>query len=285
MRGFVITISTLLIFSVTLAFILFLYHENLRAEGALTRLMSTPAPSFVFDDVATDLSSIFNHNITAGRSNATLSILLQGSFANPPGMGDLAAYSSFLATTYSNLTNSNLSLDAGGLADGSAEVLFSNGLLFSYIYTGASKSALLSSSSTDTNASAYEVNVSVDRNRQSYTPWSSSPGGELNVTLRITDRSGNLTSIVSLNRSATNSYIVAYQGGSLVVRAGKIGLTDGALEVNPSGGIVESTHYSAAASLPPGNLSSSLRYYWNAWLNYSRPGNISRSDWVEIGKA
>lgn len=285
MRGFVISISILLLFSVILSFVLFLYHENARAEAKLARAHSIPSPAYFFDDVATDLSSLLSHNITALRDNTTLRIRIQGSFANPPSAANFTAYSSLLSSGYSNLTNSNLSLDAAGLADGTGEAAFSNGLLFSYAYTGASKSAFLSSSANDTGASAYEINVSVDRNRQSYNPWSSSPGGDLNVTLRIMDRSGNLTSIVSLNRSAVNAYTVAYQGGSLIIRAGKIGAANGALEVNPSGNIVDYTYYTSVASLPPGNLSASMRYYWNAWLNYSRPGNVSRSDWVEIGRA
>ncbi|MEM4389351.1 MAG: hypothetical protein QXG98_01675 [Candidatus Micrarchaeia archaeon] len=285
MRGFIISISILLLFSVILSFVFFLSYENAAAEARLARTRSAPSPGYVFDDVATDLSALLGHNITALRHNTTLRVVLQGSFAEPPSAADFTAYASFLSSNYSNLTNSNLSLDVSRLADGAAEVFFTHGLLFRYAYTGASKSAILSALSGDTNASSYEVNVSVDANRQAYEPWSSSPAGDLNVTLRIVDRNGILTSTVTLNRNASNVYTIAYQGGSLAIRAGKIGTTNGALEVNPSGNIVGRTRYAVLASLPPGDVSASVRYWWNAWLNYSGPGNVSRSDWVEIGKA
>ena len=282
MRGFVISISALLLFSVIVSFVFFLYYENSVLENRLSTRGAPP--SFVFDDIAADLNAISNLNISANRSNATLSVQAQGAFSNAPNASTYSSYAHFLSTNYSNLTNSNLSLDASGLSDGSAEALFSNGLAFSYAYAGASKSSVFSTSSSDTDASAYEVNVSVDRQRNNYIPWSSSPNGNLNVTLRITDRSGTISSIVTLNRSSANSFIVMYQGGQLAVRAGKIGAADGALQINPSGTIVDCTSYSANAFFPPGNLSSSIRYYWNAWLSYSIPGNLSKSDWVEIGR-
>ena len=284
MKAFIISISALLLFTVIVSMAFFLYYENLRSEKLLALAYYPGSPSFAFDDVSGDLAEISSLNVSAKRNSSSAYVFLQGSFSNPPSSGLYSYYSQFISSNYSSLTNANITLDASGLSDSSAEAIFSNGLACSYAYSGASRSAAISSGSGDTGIYSYEANISVGQALVNQSQWASSPQGDLNVTLFISDMAGNVTSTVSLNRSSPNTYTVDYAGGQLSIQAGSVGAVDGAFEISANGSIANSTSYSAAAQLPPGNLSSPLAYYWNARMNYSQ-ANVSKSGWVEIGRA
>jgi hypothetical protein len=275
-RGFLITVSALLLLMSSVLFIQNNQKVGRDEERAIGDAVAVDSAAYMFDDVAGDLSSMLGPAVSISRnsseSNITFIEQLPRSFTDS---SLLSNYSSFIAN-YSNETNSGIALNFSGVLNGTL-LIFSNGLQYDRNMT----SVRFHSSSGSTNASAYELSIFSNdyRNGENISSISSQQSGSMKLIVHYSDLNGSSESSGTFDPNSVVSYYVSYLGdpaSALRISVGNIS-GSGSIEVDQAGSLQVGVNLTAR-----GGWNGSLAYGYNVNMSYAQL-NVGKNDlvWVE----
>jgi len=268
-KGFVVTISTLLLLIVILLFLQANYRRVREAEGGVIDAQQIDYASYAFDDVATDLKQLFGPVVLVEREGGSSTVKFSDTF---PRNVNLLGYKEFLAN-YSERINSRISLNTSRIEEGKL-IIFSNGLR----YNRNSSSIKFYSPDESTNATLYELAVFLNDYRVSENLSLLTQNGDVEFVVHYYDLNGSLELSGAFDSSSKGVYSVVLENGGVQVNVGNVSNSMGGIEVSLSGSVVGEVNLTAKGSW------QSLGYAYDAEMVYEQL-NVRKEGlvWVEKG--
>lgn len=267
MKGFVVTIIAL-----SLVALLFVLSTSLRNNYLSNeRSLSAPQPliygAFLFDSIAMDVNSLIGPVIQFNQMDNSLGIAVTDSIPKGNISSALSTYGNFLNQSVADQTHSSINANFSNLTSGVLTVYINR----DYLYTNneyAGEMEFTAPGGGGTNATSYDINVTVLKTRSSISPFNFNNSGNLNITLRFTDLNGTDIESGSVFSTSSNVFSVSFSDGSSA--SVSVGLNNGS-----SGSLVIRTaNANGAASwyvlLPPLNETKKMGYQYDATLNYTQ---------------
>jgi hypothetical protein len=277
MKGFVISLISVSLISLLVAFSSSLHNEYLAMERALSQPQPLAYAAFMFDRVAYDVNAIAGPNISIIENSSGLGIFVADTVPKDNYTGRLSAYENFIeSAAFSNATHAAIDGNFSNMSFGVLTLLIDQ----DYTYTNdPGGSDMLFTSAGGTNATYYEINVTVLQNTENVTHFNFNSSGDLNLTLHYTDLNTTLTESGTVFSDQANSFKITYASG------GTLNITVGQKSGNPGSLYIKAQNVNAStswfAALPRPKETKKLGYSYNATLSYIQ-GGIAKT--ARIGK-
>lgn len=265
MRGFVITILSLSFMVLLVILAMSLRNATLATERSLTEPLPLLYAASLLDDIGCEFNAIVGPSMRFNQTNSSTMLTITDTLHSYNHSADIIAYGYFLEGEVAERTASSISANFSNLTGGSM-LLFINGDFEYERDRGGSRVRF--SREGGTNASSYEINVTVFSLRENVTHMQFNESGTMNVTIRYTDLNGTETEYGSVFPDADNYLIVNYPNGtSITVAAGLHGGNPGSLVISTTGTWAEA---SFMATLPPLDPERRLGYEYDGTIEYSQ---------------
>ncbi|MFH0884327.1 MAG: hypothetical protein V1861_01295 [Candidatus Micrarchaeota archaeon] len=272
MKGFVLTIVSLLFLSLIFTMATTLHNHYLSMERSLAVPQPLSYASYSIGSAAVSLNSILGPDLSLNADNATLDMAIIDTVPMRNVSGELSDYSALLQGGLANQTHASIAANLSNVSDGSYSLLINR----RYTYSNAMDGEMVFSAvSGGTNASEYEVTISVLQERMNITHFNFSASGDINLTLTYTDRNGTIIEQGTVSSSSVDRFQVIYAGGgSLEVGVGRASAHDGSLWVTAQDIVAETGIH---AVLPPPSENDRVGYEYDVPMDYRIGGaEVSR---------
>jgi len=288
-KGFVISISTLLIFIVILWFSAFYSEKVEREETNIYESFGIEKAGFVADDVIYDINRLLGTGVDVNRGNKFMAVGFYDKIPADINKMQLLDLNNFLDGNYSGKQNAEINLELSKLLDGKTELKLSNGLEYDYAYRPDQNFVQLrSSNGSNTGIFTYDIVIYVDGGRlDSATAWTCDTLGDVNVGISYSDSFAESDSTPNCEQNSTGTYTYTYtfQGntGSLIVNYGNFDGNVNSVRIkntieNPN--IDVYTSIEAELDAP----SKEVIWFYDADLNYVQTDvNLNRK--IELGSS
>jgi hypothetical protein len=278
LRGFLLSYSAILLASVLLLFTVFYMVRAGLEEKDLVTITSLEKAAFVMDNIMYDYNRIFGASVQVIRGPATTTISISDRLPGLFSKTETSKLDSFFSGDYATKHNITLSVDSSTQRDGRTELIFSNGLEYDYNY-GSDNIVKLYAPSGDTNFTAITITIYSSENLDSNTPWSWDPTGDLTVTINYSDAGNNtISESGKINSTTLHTWTFNYGAeGSLVLKAGRIGTYNGAVEFEEH--LTQSYSYATITiSATFASPSTEIKYHYPMSISYTQAKvSISRN--------
>ncbi|MEM3555137.1 MAG: hypothetical protein QXF56_00205 [Candidatus Micrarchaeia archaeon] len=224
-RGFVITVSTLLLFVVILLFIQASYGGMREAESELINAQQIDYAMYIFDDVAVDLKQLLGPDVEIAREGGMTVVKFSEKL---PKTANLSEYKKFLAN-YSEKSNAEIKINTSNVDDGKL-IVFGNGLR----YDRNSSSFKFYHTETSTNASEYELSVFSKSYRLSENISLLTNNGDVKLVVHYSDLNGSMDLEGAFYSDRNAVYSVIYDGGEMKVAVGNVSGKHNSIELTSS---------------------------------------------------
>jgi len=284
LKGFVISISALLLLSALLVFSQFYLNLNLERESEVVSVFSVEKAGFVRSDLSVDLNKLLETSVDVNRGVSFTEIFLRDKLPSDLNKLNVLGLRSFLSSVYAKQQNISIEVDFNKLVDGKTELVFSNALQYDYSYANDTN-VFFYVPASDSNVTVFDINVTVNDSVVSSIPWSLNPSGDINVSLRYEDGNGVITSSGKLDSSTLNTFTFNYSGNpndSFSVEIGAIEGSQKALRISESfDNAATRSSISVRAVVP--SSSDNLYWFYDADLNFS-VADVNSSGKILIGE-
>ena len=283
MKGFVISISALLLLSALLVFSQFYLNLNLERESEVVSVFSVEKAGFVRSDLSVDLNKLLETSVDVNRGVSFTEIFLRDSLPSDLNKLNVLGLQSFLSSVYAKQQNISIEVDFNKLVDGKTELVFSNALQYDYSYANDTN-VFFYVPASDSNVTVFDINVTVNDSVVSSIPWSLNPSGDINVSLRYEDGNGVITSSGKLDSSTLNTFTFNYSGNpndSFSVEIGAIEGSQKALRISESFDNAATRASILVRAVAPSS-SDNLYWFYDADLNFS-VADVNSSGKILIG--
>jgi len=278
-NGIILSLSTLLLLITVIWFSAFYSAKVERQENNTLANFAIEKAGFVAGDMAFDVNKLLGISQDVNNAQGFALIKLNGKLPAGNHRQSLALLESFLEGTYSARQNAEIRLDFNRLIDGSAEMEFSNGLLYEHAYANDLNFVQFrKKDSGNTGALSYDITLFVNGARLlDSSPWICGTEGDVNVNLRYSDSFGESQSLLGCKQSAGGTYLYSFEfvelEGSLVVSFGNVDGNINAVKVrntiaNPN---IE-VFISLGVKVP--SPAAGLYWYYDADLNYAQQNTL-----------
>ena len=197
--------------------------------------------------------------------NSSLNIRVADSVPRSGNGGQLSALKSYVEGDLADSLHADISVNTSQVDNSSLRVALADSFAYENGKNGTREvffGTITNASSTG--ATRYSLNISVNEFRRSVGAFTFIPGGDMNVTIRYTDKNGTVESSGKLNSNAPNTMTFDYgtnvSTGSLEVIIGRVDRGpdryEGALWMNASNTTSVDFAFGAALPLQPSNRSS-----------------------------
>jgi len=288
-KGFVISMSTILVFITVVWFAVFYAGNVGRSEANALETYRVLKAGFVVDDLVYDLNQMLGTSVDVNKGLAFTVIEFRDIIPSDVNKMQLLDWNSFVDGNYAARQNASIRLGIERLVDKKTEIVFSNDLQYDYAY-GLDQNFVLvrKGNGSNTNAITYDINVFVQGARlDASTPWTCDSTGDVNVNLRYLDSYGESENSLNCKQDPAGIYVYTFTfqslGGSLVVSFGNIDGNSNAAKVRNT---IESTGVSVASSIRAEFASEAggISWFYDADLNYVQQDvNLNRK--FELGRA
>jgi hypothetical protein len=226
--------------------------------------------------VAYEFNSIVGPQIRFDERNDSMRVTLSDSVNDENHSSEINAYSAFLSSEVAARTASNITANLTNLSSGTVRLFIDE----DYVYTNNHTSnESLFTRTNGTNATSYDINLTITAVRENVTPMAFDGNGTMNVTIRYTDLNGTGIEQGSVFPNQVNALTLFYVGGgSVTLTIGPESGNSGSLKINTAG-IGADTAWSAI--LPPLNATKRMGYEYDATIDYVQ-GNVKKT--CRIGK-
>lgn len=279
-KGFVTSLVAGGLILLLIILVSLLHNSYLESERAMKISQPIIYSKFFFNDVFFDVNKIVGPNLTINEQNATLRIRVSDTLPKANFSNDLEKYREFIENNFSSTIHANVSANFSEIEDGTLELFLLDGYLYNHSYVGDNEVLFgTTENNGKTNAIHYEINITVQRYRQSIQSFSWSPIGDMNVTITYTDKNGTVQSEGLLHSSLENTFkatLVSNDTRTIEISLGKINQREGAFWIKDSDA---SAVFSFLVELPLNNASVPASYQYNSILNYTQ-GNITNNGLV-----
>jgi len=288
-RGFVFSVSTILIVIVLVWFASFYAGKVDRQELTLFEGYAIEKAGFVADDITYDVNALLGTAQDVDRGPNFLRIRLGDKIPADINKLQLVDLNNFVDGNYATMQRASIGLGLGNLLDGKTEMVFSNGLQYDYAYNSDQNFVLFrNSDGGSTGVLTYDLNLHFLAGRvDTATPWACDSGNDVNVNLYYRDDFGNSSSTTGCEQNPAGSYTYTFtfvdQAGSVTVEFGSVDGNQNAVQVrnavvNPN----ISVKTSVQAVLP--SPSDEIEWFYDADLNYVHEDvNLNRK--IVLGRA
>ncbi|MBI5133761.1 MAG: hypothetical protein HZA83_03530 [Thaumarchaeota archaeon] len=262
-RGFVITLSSLGLIVILVAFSGALHNNYLSMERALIEPRPLLYAAFLADSVAYDVNAIAGPALNITQTNDLMHIFIVDTVPDENFSSKITAYENFLETTIANETHAEINANFSNISSGMLRVLINE----KYNYTNnQSGGELLFTANGGTNATSYEINITIIKIRASLQTPVFDPAGNMNVSIRYTDLNGTGTSSGKVYSNQVNNFILRYTDGSeFRLNAGRNSGSNGALWALTQN---LTAMVSFSIILPKANETEKIGYMYDAMLEY-----------------
>jgi len=272
-RGFVITLASLGLIMLLVAFSSTLHNNYLSLERALLEPRPLLYAAFIFDSVAQDLNTIAGPQINITQTNSSTRILIADTVPNENFSSQLASYESFIETILANETHSTIRANFSNMSAGMLRLSINGNYNYTNNQTGA-EMLFISDGTGGTNATVYEIFVSIIKTRASVQNFVFDPGGDLNISITYTDLNGTGTASGKILSNQANNFVLTYDDGSrFTLLVGRTGSSNGALRINTQN---LTANISFTVTLPAINETKKTGYEYDAVLEYVQ-GKVKKS--------
>ena len=291
-RGFVLSFSTLLIIIILVWFAMFYSGKVARSEMDILRNFSIEKAGFVADDITGDLNKLMGTSVDVNRGENFTVISLGGSLPSAFEISELNDWETFVEGNYASRQNASIGLELGNLTDGTAELIFSNGLQLNQRYNDDENFVrFYKTGGADTGVITYDINVHVIGalyDSGGSDPWDCDTSGDVNVNLRYTDSlGGNVTSVCRQNPTEEYEFEIEFQDSDmeLKIEYGDIEGNTNAVKISTDdddddAGVTVKLSIRAELPSPAGEI----KWYYDADLNYSQ-ADVKVNRKFELGRS
>ncbi len=273
-KGFLITLSALLLFMVSLLFVQSSQKTMRDAERTIGDTVAMDSAAYAFDNAAYDLKDMLGPEVGITRNSSETNITFGEQLPGSSAYSSLLSNYSIFIANYSGGINSNVSLNFSGILNGTL-LVFSNGLRYDRNMTAVR----FYSPNAGTNASAYELNISSNAYRQSENISSLPQSGTVRLVVHYSDLSGSMDVSGWFDPNSLAVYTVNYSDSvsSLSIRAGNFSGGSSSIGVEQAGSVQVGLNLTTR-----GGWNGSLAYAYNANMSYTQL-NATKNDllWVE----
>ncbi|MCI0503679.1 hypothetical protein L0Y65_03120 [Candidatus Micrarchaeota archaeon] len=272
MRGFVLSIISLLFLAFLFTLATTLHDHYLRMERSLLLPQPLSYAAYSIGSAAVSLNSIVGPGISIDADNETLELSIADRIPMENVSEKVSEYASFLEGGLSDQTHASISANLSGVSGGSYGLHINR----RYVYTnGLDGDMLFRAESGPTNASSYTIYVSVARERENVTHFNFTESGDVNVTLIYADLNGTIHEEGRVSSDSVSRFQVSYAGGgTLEVGCGRASASAGSLWMQAHN-VTAETGWQAI--LPPPGEGDRVGYEYDAAMIYRINGaSVSR---------
>ena len=236
-RGFLFTLSVLLLLGFLVTFSIYYSAKPRQLAKELTSSLKIERAGFVADDLETDLNRLIGIGLDLNSGSPNTVLTLNDRLPSDFNRARLSLWEAFAEGAYARSQSSAVDVNAQGLLDANAELLFNNGLQYLFARTDENSLQLFVPGG-DTNFLSLDINLFVNDDLNSSVPWTLG-SGDTNVTLRYYDTIASNAFVSSglLSSASANQYILRYSAlstDSLTITFGRIEGSDAALKIDHS---------------------------------------------------
>ncbi|PIN85561.1 MAG: hypothetical protein COV47_01485 [Candidatus Diapherotrites archaeon CG11_big_fil_rev_8_21_14_0_20_37_9] len=287
-RGFIFSISTLIITATILASAMFVYNLNAVDEAHIGENFSIEKAGFVAEDVISDINAILGTSVDVNRGEQFTRFSFRTKIPADINNNELNNYAAFAVGNYASAQNADINVGVSNLTDGISELVFSNGMQYDYNYITDSTVQVYMPNG-DTGFVAIDINVYISGSSVGANAWTwQDATGDINVNLYFTDLNASNTVTYSgkLDSSIENTYSWDYNattGESFYITIGAIGNDTNAIRLINS---INAPGVIASADIGATSVSGSaeLSWWYDGNVSYSQKGmEISKS--IILGKS
>ncbi|MBU1020006.1 MAG: hypothetical protein KJ847_02230 [Firmicutes bacterium] len=276
MRGFVITILSISLLVILVVLGMSFRNSQLSNERSIIEPLPLIYAATLFDDVAVGLNSIVGPQIQIYQRNDSTQIRIIDTLSNYNYSSEIFRYDTFLRGEVASRTASNITTNFTNMSEGMITLFIND----NYIYTNnhsSNESVFTKIGGTD--ATSYEINVTITAVRSDVTHMEFDENGTINVTIQYTDINGTEIEEGQVLPNAVNIMEIDYASGSkLTITIGQINGEGGSFRMKSDS---IATVASWTVTLPPINETEKLGYEYDAYIRYVQ-GRVSKQ--CRIGK-
>ncbi len=274
-KGFVFTASVILIVLILVLFASFYAQKNAESERQILKTSAILKAGFAADDVESDLNELLGLKTSITRNNPVTIITINDSLPSSLHFSNFSEWSSFVSGNYATQQNASIVINASALADGKAELLFSNGLEYDHQYSNDQNYVKFFNPSGSTNAVTFDVNLVISGaqyDSENSNAWVCPHGGDVNVRLNLKDAFGStIESECQMHAHQEYEYEIAFVGknGNVKVKFGSIDGNNGSLKIENN---LEDSDVNVNIILRtelPKSINP-IKAYYNVDLNYAQ---------------
>jgi hypothetical protein len=262
MKGFVITLISIVLIATLVTFSITLHNAHLKMERALKAPQPLMYAGSMFDDVAVDINEIVGPELSIYERNDSLGIAISDSLPKENYSEDLLEYEAHLEGRIANETNSFIDVNLSSIA---------SGVKIAETYDYQNDDDIYFSAPGGTGATSYEINVTVHEHPVNISSFAFNPWGDLEIILRYDDMNGTRVESGRVFSHVLNRFEVGYGAGRNVeIEVGRISGRNGALGVDA---VDTAADVSFLAWLPEADEEDMIGYAYDATMYYEQ-GNI-----------
>ena len=257
-KGFVLTISVLMIVLFAFLFSQAFSQSSFRQDAVFSQSSSLEKSAFLADNVSFEAAGFLGARVFS-ESDSSNTVIHISDFFSQPLRSRLVELKEFAENDFAKANNAGISLDVSGLSDGTAELYFENLAEYGFTY-GELEIVDFYSIQPSAEFSRIDLNIQSAGALSDVNAWQWNPEGNLELNLYYKDSAVTVKTSGRLDSSAENLYVFNYAGGSLRVSAGSFDGRENALRIEKDSGVDDLIPFSLSAFYP---LQESLEYYYN----------------------
>ena len=257
-KGFVLTISVLMIVLFAFLFSQAFSQSSFRQDAVFSQSSSLEKSAFLADNVSFEAAGFLGTRVFSESDSSNSIIHISDSFSRPL-RSKLAELKDFAENDFAKANNASVSLDVSGLSDGTAELYFENLAEYDFSYEEPERVDFYSIQPS-AEFSRIDLNIQSAGALSDVNAWQWNPEGDLELNLYYKDSAVTVKTSGRLDSSVENLYVFNYAAGSLRVSVGSFGGKENALRIEKDSGVDDLIPFSLSAFYP---LQESLEYYYN----------------------
>ncbi|MDO8553277.1 MAG: hypothetical protein Q7S22_00590 [Candidatus Micrarchaeota archaeon] len=281
MKAFIASILAITMCVILITFWSAIAGASVDFERSISSTTPLSYASSLFDSVGNDVNILIGPNATIVKNNQTIVFSVNEQLPKSNFSATLSAYNTFLQNNITGVSHTNVSLNFSNVIDGAVAVTIFGNLQYLLNYTNSSSNEVLFqglNSSSKTNVTVYNISISVSKFRQSISPFSFDPSGDISVLLKYTDYNGTDTQTGNLSSTVANSFSIKYVNNETVtILLGKSGNREGILFITDN---LASPIIDINVSLPLQDIEKKASMVYNIPMNYSQ-GKIFKNAQIE----
>lgn len=274
MRGFVFTISVILITMLILSLSSFESERGREISRESTLQQGIGNSGYAFDDVSDDLKELTGASIGAERNETYFWVTAEDGFPFPSS--NLSSYENYMEEVYAKNTHSNISIDASGMND--SIVWFTNGINYTREEGELNSSILLSPK--EMNATDVIVSIVCNEPSVGIAQMESDEGGELHVLINYSDSNTSFLQDIYVNKGTDKFMEANFSTNALRFGINQTGEDYDRVYVAGNGN--PSCSYELKEVFRD-DYKGDIAFYYNTIVEYTQL-NVTKNGYVEIGR-
>jgi len=265
MKGFIFSIIAISFMLLLITLAITMSNEYWETERVSAQPQPLSYASATLESIGKLFVDVSLPGATVFSDNSSLNIRIADSVPRSGNGGQLATLKNYVEGDFADSLHADISVNTSQVDNSSLRATLADSFAYENGRNGT-REALFGTiaNASSTGAKRYSLNITVNEYRRSVSAFTFTPSGDMNVTIRYTDKNGTVEASGGLNSNAANTMTIDYgtnaSTGNLKIMIGRVSQGsyryDGALWMNASNTTSADFAFAAVLPLQPSNSSS-----------------------------